>query len=164
MKNQLSILSLVFLAACQNAQTTETNATETAKVQQLVSNQSSSFIPVDSANKMVTSYLASINHPQKDSAVLSFTFSASELRRLLDSVDHPDSLKDVQIRLAHSLDYINNGPHGTPAGFNKNALRLLISGVDYNGNTILLNNEVMNHSMPCPNSCPPGTAALPLFN
>jgi hypothetical protein len=164
MKNQLSILSLVFLAACQNAQTTETNATETAKVQQLVSNQSSSFIPVDSANKMVTSYLTSINHPQKDSAVLSFTFSASELRRLLDSVDHPDSLKDVQIKLAHSLEYINNGPHTTPAGFNKNALRLLISGVDYNGNTILLNNEVMNHSMPCPNSCPPGTAALPLFN
>lgn len=164
MKKQFFILSSVLLAACQNAQTTVPNETDTAKVQQIVSRQESSFIPVDSANKMVTSYLASVNHPQNDSAVLSFTFSASELRRLLDSVDHPDSLKEVQIRLAHSLDYINNGPHATPAGFNKNALRLLISGVDNKGNTILLNNEVMNYSMPCPNSCPPGTAALPLFN
>lgn len=163
MKKQLSILSLVFLAACQNAQTSETNPSGTAKMQQLVSNGPSSFIPKDSANKMVSSYLSSINHPQNDSAVLSFTFSASELRKLLDSVAHPDSLKDIQIRLAHSLDYINNGPHTTPPGFNKNALRLLISGVDYNGNTILLNNEVLNYSRPCPNNCPPGNAGSALY-
>lgn len=164
MKKQISIASLLFLAACQTNPSQEEIMTEPTAMQKSFSTPTSSFIPKDSANKMVSSYLASINHVQNDSDVLSFTFNAQQLRRLLDSVAHPDSLMDIQIRLAHSLEYINSGHQNMPAGYNKNALRLLISGVDYKGNTILLNNEVMNHSRPCPNTCPPGTAGAPLYN
>lgn len=164
MKQKLFFLPMAAMLACQNPKTKESDSQSTPLAQKLLSNDPSSFIPVDSANKMLESYLGSINYPQNDSAVISFTFSISELRRLLDSVDHPDSLKDIQIRLAHSLEYINSGHQNMNAGYNKNALRLLISGVDTKGNTILLNNQVMNHSIPCPNSCPPGTAANPVFN
>ncbi len=117
------------------------------------------FISIDSANKMISSYINSINYPSNDSDLCSVTFDAEELRALLDS----PSVTRVQIKLAHTLSYINQGKQNIPAGYKSGALTFLISGVNNAGNTVLYNNMILNFARPCPNSCPSGTAGVPLY-
>lgn len=121
------------------------------------------FISIDSANKMVQSYLATIEPFSIDSDIRSVTFNANDLRYLLDSQESSKEIVKVQIRLAHTLKYINDGHAGEPAGYKSGALTFLISGVDEHGNAINAKNMILNYAKPCPSNCPAGTAGNPLY-
>lgn len=124
---------------------------------------SQSFIPIDSANKMVNSYLNSISFPGSDTNVRCFSIKASDLRLLLDSLPQSPAIKEVQVKFGHTLEYINSGHANQFAGYQKNALTLLVVGVDVAGNYVYASGKVLDHSHPCPNNCPNGTAANPYY-
>jgi hypothetical protein len=121
----------------------------------------SEFIIKDSADRMIGSYLSSLNPKTADSSLRSVSFDASDLRSyLLDS-----SITGIKISLAHTLEYINNGGAGINAGYNYKALTLIISAYDANGNFRFFNtNNVLDFARPCPNNCPTGQAGNAYFN
>lgn len=124
-----------------------------------------SFIPADSANKMLGSYLNSINSGSNDSDIRSWSIDVDQLRLLIDSAGQSNSVKHLKIMLSHSLDYINSGHASIPCGYNKNALTIIIAGYDIEGNYIFsTNNSVLNRAKPCPSNCPPGNAGSNLLN
>jgi hypothetical protein len=121
--------------------------------------QGPSFIPLDSANKMISSYLGSLSSLPPDN-VVSFSFNASDLKDYLQS---DSTITNVKISLAHTLDYINSGGQYIPAGYQSGALTLIIAAYDQNGNYRFFNSTVMDHGRPCPSNCPTGNAASPLY-
>lgn len=121
-------------------------------------------IPIDSANKMVGSYLNSVNYPSTDTNIQSVTFSASLLRKYLDSLTGSSSIAFLKISFAHKLDYINSGHGNINSGFSKNAVTVVLSGYDTTGSYIYYTgNSVIDNGMICPTNCPPGDAENPLF-
>lgn len=165
MKKTISIFALMLsLASCQSTeeQTTKTDDGAAKSVATLMSG-TSSFISVDSANKMLNSYLNSISYQTNDSDIRSMTFNAADLRRLLDSMQNSSTISEVQIKFAHKLKYINDGHGNQPAGYNKDALTLLLIGVNASGDYVNQATSIINHGRPCPNTCPPGTAGNPFF-
>ena len=110
----------------------------------------SKSISVDSANRMIESYLYSINYPANDSGLRSLSFNADTLRAYLTD----KSIKDVKFMLAHQAEYMNSGHFGEFAGMNPSALTLVIVGVNEDGvhvrNSV---NEVYEHLQPCPFNC-----------
>lgn len=165
MKRTISIFSLMLsLVSCQSTEekTTKTDEGTTKSVARLMNNPSS-FITIDSANKMLTSYLNSINYQTNDSDIRSISFNAADLRKLLDSMQNSNTISEVQIKFAHKLSYINDGHGNQPAGYNYDALTLLLIGVNENGDYVNQATSVINHGRPCPKTCPPGSAANPLF-
>jgi hypothetical protein len=122
----------------------------------------SGFIPIDSANKMINSYLYSINYSSNDSDVRSFTINADSLRAYLNS----SGIKSIKISLAHTLAYINAGNEGRYAGYQSGALTIIISGYNSTGDYVYFNgSNVLDHASPCPTSCPggSGTAVYDIF-
>lgn len=124
---------------------------------------SQSLIPKDSANKMINSYLNSINYPLDDSDVLSYSVDADALRFLLDSMPGSQNIHEIQIRLGHDLDYINSGHGNQNCGYNYKGLTVILNGVSLSGSAVVVANAVINHARPCPKSCPPGNASNPLY-
>ncbi len=119
---------------------------------------SSHFIPVDSANKMLESYLNSINADMDTSGnVQSFIMDAEALREYLAD----NSIKSVKIMLAHTLDYINAGNAGINCGYRAGKLTIVIAGYDADKNYIFApGNMVLDRAKPCPTDCPStGTAS-----
>ena len=114
----------------------------------------SKFIPLDSANKMISSYLYSINSSYNDSDLRSFTINADSLRSYLDNSD----VKNVKLIFAHTLNYINAGYDGVNSGLESGALTIIIAGYDNSGNYVYRNGMVLDHSKPCPYACPTGQA------
>jgi len=123
-----------------------------------------SFIPVDSANKMLSSYLNSINSGQNDTDLTSIIFDADTLRSLLNDTSHGKIVK-VKCMLAHTLCYINSGGQNQPCGYRSGKLTLVVAGYDLSNNYVLNPiGKAMNTGMPCPTSCPAtGTAASALL-
>ena len=120
------------------------------------------LVPVDSATKMVDSYLNSINFEQNDSDIRSISFSAKELRYYLDSLPESANIQTVNIKLAHNLNYINNGGKNQPGGYNRSALTMIIVGVDLSGNYIFADgNKVIDRGTPCPTNCPEAFVSIP---
>lgn len=159
-KTITAIAALLTFSACSsnNEKATETNSSAPLSRTATVTAYPG-FISIDSANKMLNSYVVSINYANNDTDLRSITFDANELRALLDS----PAVTKVQIRFAHTLSYINSGHQNIPAGYKSGALTLLINGVNDSGNTVLYNNAALNFGRPCPNTCPTGTAATPLY-
>lgn len=124
---------------------------------------SQDFIPMDSANKMVNSYLNSIQYMTNDTDLRAISIDAGALRSMLDSEFNSATISTVQIKLAHTLDYINSGHANQPAGFNCNALTVVISGVNAAGNYVNVTTNILNHGRPCPHNCPEGTAGNAFF-
>jgi hypothetical protein len=126
---------------------------------------SSSFVSIDSANKMVSSYLASINYPQDDTDVYSLILNADSLRAYLSDT----RIKNIKIMMAQTLSYINNVGYGQYAGYQCGALTNVIVGYDSLGNYVYYISPgrppmVMDHMCACPNICPErGTAQSNLF-
>jgi hypothetical protein len=112
---------------------------------------SSHFIPVDSANKMLESYLNSINADIDTSGnVQSFIMDADALREYLAD----NSIKKVKIMLAHTLDYINAGNAGINCGYRSGKLTIIIAGYDADKNYIFApGNTVLDRASPCPTQC-----------
>ncbi len=86
----------------------------------------SASIPVDSANRMIESYLTSINYPANDSGLRSLSFSADSLRAYLDNAD----IKTIKFMFAHQPGYINTGHYGEYAAMNPAALTVVITALD----------------------------------
>ncbi len=121
---------------------------------------SSQFIPVNVANEMINSYLNSINYTMNDTDIRSFSVNADSLRALLANT----SIKNVKLVFAHTMNYINAGYAGVPAGYQAGAMTIIIAGYDVSGNYVFYNgSSVLDHLTPCPYSCIAGSAGNPLF-
>ncbi len=119
----------------------------------------SQFIPIDSANKMVNSYLTSINYPANDSDLQALIFDANVLRNYLNDSSH-GKIVQIKIMLGHTLEYINSGHFGMNAKYQTGELTVIIAGYDQNNNYIYnSDNMVLDHAMPCPDWCPTGGTA-----
>lgn len=123
----------------------------------------SPFIAIDSANRMISSFLGGIANPPSGTAapLRSLTIDAEALRYYLSNTN----IKNVKIMLAHRLDYINNGNFGVPAGYRSDALTIVIAGYDVNNNYVYTPaNTALDNARPCPYHCPSsGTAASDLL-
>lgn len=112
--------------------------------------QSTVFIPVDSANRMIQSYLNSIGNDAGD--LKSLIFDADSLRALLS--DQPQ-IKKVRLFFAHTLSYINSGGEGQPCGYRSGELTIVIAGYNTSGNYLFYPaGKVPDTGIPCPSSCP----------
>lgn len=116
---------------------------------------SSSFVSIDSANKMISSYLASIDAPQDDTDVYSLILNADSLRAYLSDT----RIKNIKIMMAQTLSYINSVGFGQYAGYQCGALTNVIVGYDSMGNYVYYISPgrppmVMDHLCPCPYMCP----------
>lgn len=125
----------------------------------------SGFIPIDTANIMIESYLRSI---QADSTarpgqeLYSLIMNADELRTYLN---RNNDITDVKFMFAHTMQYINAGNMGRPAGYKSGALTIIVAGYDKEGNYIFAPRmTVPDHCAPCPDYCPKfGTASSNLL-
>ncbi|OJW80279.1 MAG: hypothetical protein BGO69_05455 [Bacteroidetes bacterium 46-16] len=119
------------------------------------------FIPKDTANIMISSYLTSIasdSTPKPAPNLNSLIIDAKELRTYLNN---NRNIAHVKLMLAHTLKYINEGNAGKYAGYRSDALTIVVAGYDSAGNYIFApGNTVPDHCGPCPDFCPvSGTAA-----
>ncbi len=164
----IAAFSIATLAACQN-NTDSTKEPSGAAGDQLQSLTTGDTLGVarclinkDSANKMLNSYITSLNGNPNDSNLYSLIINANAMRNYLN--DNPD-IKNIKFMFAHTLDYINSGHYGQPAGYKSGALTLVIAGYDSSNNYVYIGADmVMDNLVPCPNNCPPsGTAAQNTF-
>lgn len=140
---------VLFLGACSNGDQSSTDAHASG-----LEAIPASYIPVDSANKMISSYLGSVQ--TVDSAVHSLILDADDIRAYLQDT----SIRKVKIMLAHKLDYINAGNADVPAGYNYGAFTLIMAGYNALGNYVLApGNNVINRVSPCPVFCPEAGSA-----
>ena len=157
--------ALVLLAACSDPEKKGTPEAAEKKednaptVHSLSLSSDPVFIVKDSANKMVSSYLESIDGD--DSALRSLIVDVDSLRRYFSDT----SIRQLKIMFAHTLAYINEGNGGKPAGYQSGALTIVMGGVNRLGNYVYSNtNMVPDRGAPCPHNCfVTGTAASDLF-
>ena len=166
-KTNISTLVLVVIllvAGCTKKNTTpDTNVkplNENVRANAMLTSDSP-FIRVDSANKMLTSYLASVNTTSHADDLHSLIIDAEALRTYLADAD----IKHVKIMFAHRLDYINSGNAGVYAGNKINALTVVIAGYDEDNNYVCTpTGTYLDNAAPCPYSCPQnGTASSDLL-
>lgn len=157
---------LVIIAACTKKNATNNPNVKPADLNSLMFDSTmtgadSPFIHVDSANKMLNSYLSSINTAERADDLHSLIIDAEALRYYLQNTD----IKHVKIMLAHRLDYINAGYENTYAGTDYNALTVIIAGYDQNSNYVYTSaGSVLDNATPCPYQCiASGTAASDTF-
>jgi len=115
------------------------------------------FIPKDSANKMINSYLGSINYPANDSDLYSIIIDVAKLNAYLNTPVGSSGQRATKIKLmfAHTLDYINSGGQNRNCGYKSGKLTLILATYDSAGNYIYMNgNKVLDHTQPCPSYCP----------
>ena len=165
MKNNLWLLPVLsVLAGCT---TSIANPTKVAPMGATTGTSAYGFpdvIPIDSANKMIGSYLNSINYIANDSDVRSFTLNASLLRMYLDSITGGSKITGLKVMLGHRLDYINLGNVNKNCGYSNKGLTLVLAGFTATGDYVFYNNNlVIDNSMACPTNCPPGVAGDPLL-
>lgn len=127
----------------------------------IVDSLHSQYIPMDSANKMISSYLTSINTTHNDSDLHSISINADSLRKYLLNVQ----VTNIKLIFAHTMGYIRAGHYGEKAGYQSNALTIIIAGYDQNNNYVYYNgSSVLDHGLPCPASCPvTGSAGFDLL-
>lgn len=150
-----SAAAAMMFFSCQNEQVPATSGTVTGANALSGSYSpeelSNYFISKDSANKMLSSYQASISSADADSNLRSLIVNADALRKYLSDT----SIKEVKIMLAHTLDYINSGHQDQAAGYKPKALTVIMAGYDDRGDYVYgPGNTVPNRAKPCPNECP----------
>lgn len=166
-KNLLLITTIITstLTACGSNDTkeptTETTPAATPMALAAGANDSTdscdSDIPVDSANKMISSYITSLGGNSDDQNLYSLIVDANCLRSYLSNTN----VKKVKLMFAHTLNYINSGHQGQNCGYKSGELTLVIAGYDASGNYVLTTGgNVMDGLNPCPHNCPnSGTAS-----
>ena len=80
----------------------------------------------DTAENLIASYQSSIGCPSVDSGFQSLSFSASTMRSFLSN----SNIATIKFFMAHPQSYINNGNYGVFGGVNKNALTIIMSGLN----------------------------------
>lgn len=122
------------------------------------------FIPKDSANKMIGSFLASAGAPFPDSNLRSWTIDMDQIELYNSAATGSNKIKKLEIKLAHTLEYINSGHSGQNAGYRNDALTVVIAGINAEGNYVYYGTDmVIDHSSACPHNCPPGAAQYPFL-
>lgn len=140
------------VTACQQNPSSTSPAAESTKKSIALRTDRNHFIPIDSANKMLNSYLRSINAPN-DSTVRSYILDADQLREYLNDTTQ-GKITSLKIMMAHNLSYINAGNVGVNCGYNPLGLTVVIAGLKENGDYAYFQNQVMDLVSPCPTFCP----------
>ena len=133
--------------AVSTAHTTQTNG-------RLVPTGYSKSISLDTANRMIGSYLESVGFMNGiDSAVRSLAFDADTLRNYLSDT----RITSLELFLAHQQSYLNADASrfGKNIGMRPGAITVICVGFDDDGKVIRnSSNGVFEHAYPCPVSCP----------
>ncbi len=95
-----------------------------------------SYIPIDSANKMISSYLNSIQYQNNDTDVRSFIVDANALRCYLNS-DAGLNVSNLKISFAHNASTAYSTDSNINCGYNGKHLTIVISGFDTLGNYVI---------------------------
>lgn len=112
------------------------------------SEMNNGMIPIDSANKMIGSYLNSMDPGVAET--ISLLFDAETLRTYLED----PQITGLKFMLAHPLEYINEGNENVNGGLKSGALTIVIGGFDRNGNYVLgPGRTVPNKARICPPYC-----------
>lgn len=111
-------------------------------------------IPLDTANRMIQSYLTSIGYPGNNSEIRSWAFNADTLRNFLNTLDG-QRVKYLKFFMAHTQSYINSGHYGQrPENILAADFTLIIAGVDSAGKYVLAKlYKPYDQCMPCPYNC-----------
>src|ERR1043165_4591049 len=111
-----------------------TNPGITHNAGRLVSSAYSQPIAVDSANKMIGSYLESVGYPYVDTTIRSLAFDADTLRAYLQD----KSITTVKFYLGHQLGWLDGDAtrYGKNIGMTPGKLTIICVGLDDNGNVI----------------------------
>jgi len=170
MKNKLMtgvLLITALVAACSKQPVepdTNTNNKKGKAPEQRISGPGySQLISKDSANRMIQSYLNSINYPSNDSTLRYLMFDADSLRNFLNDTSH-GKIATVKFMLAHKLNYINQGKYGVDAHMVGTAITLVMVGMSENEQYIFSgpnNAQVYDNFYRCPNFCDELSAILP---
>lgn len=110
----------------------------------------SSRIPIDTANKMIQSYLDGINYTVNTEETRALRYNADSLRRYLKD----PAIKQIKFMFAHTLAYANSPDGNKRPDSNTHVLTMIIAGYDDQGNYIYSDNMVYENAEPCPNRCP----------
>lgn len=104
----------------------------------------------DTANRMIQSYLNSINYPSSDNNLRSLTFDADTLRAYLAD----SKIVTLKFMLAHRQSYMNSGYYGSNCGTRADALTFIIVGLDESDNYVYNSRSmVYDNTRPCPTDC-----------
>lgn len=115
-------------------------------------------IKKDSANRMINSYLLSINASENDSTLRSLTFDADTMRSYLAD----SRIVTLKFMLAHQPSYMNSGKYGVSCGLKAGSVTLVVVGLDENNGFIYNNRNMVYENMaPCPANCPTVSSLLP---
>jgi hypothetical protein len=121
------------------------------------------YIPVDSANKMISSYLNSIKYQTNDTDLKSLILDANALRSVLMD-PRGQNISHLKVMFGHTLNYINAGGENQPCGYKSGALTIILAGYDNQGNYIYCPlGNILDNAMPCPAACPSGQAGQDLL-
>lgn len=170
MKTKFTLLSLILIifAACNNNNDTPPPTSDTAAAPKMMfaeadtaTDTCTTCIPKDTANKMISSYITSLNGNTDNINLYSLIIDADQLRLYLSNTN----IKHVKLMFAHTLDYINSGHGGQNCGYKSGALTLIIAGYDADNNYVYYDgNMLMDRLNPCPTACPSsGTASNNTF-
>lgn len=139
---------ITFLIAC-NHRSKQNNSTESQSSIVLPTVVDTSFLPVDSSATMIASYIASLGS-DVSTKLHSWSINADALRKYLDDT----TIKEINLSLAHTKQYINSGNFGVPAGYTPGALTVVITGLNNSGGTVYYRNlYTLNRAKPCPPLC-----------
>lgn len=120
-------------------------------------------IPIDTANRMIQSYLDAIDYTVNTNAIRSWVFNADTLRNYLNSAKGKD-IRNLRLLLAHSLEYIHAGHEGVMPPLNSHDLTLVIVGLDENNDYIYSSEGgPLDRCMPCPTECLPDGEGSGIF-
>ena len=118
-----------------------------------------SYIPIDSANKMISSYLNSIQYQNNDTDVRSFIVDANALRCYLNS-NAGKNVVNLKVFLAHNAEYSNSPDSNRNCGYSAKGLTLVITGFDSVGNYVIYPKGLcIDRSKPNPQVNIPGSAS-----
>jgi len=154
----LSLLICLAIAACNT--TTDEHKQSIVTAMNTSTDGYSKPISMDTANRMIGSYLNGINYTVNTNETRSLIYDADVLRDYLNS-NPGKSIQQVKFMLAHTQEYTYSTNEGKRPDSNSNALTMIIVGVSANGDYLFMNgNQVMDFCLLCPANClNTGTAA-----
>ncbi|RYD59169.1 MAG: hypothetical protein EOP56_02760 [Sphingobacteriales bacterium] len=160
------LLIAISITSCKDSvQHTASNPASPNNTYDLPDRPFSKPILIDSANRMIQSYLTSIHPDVNNDAIKSLIFDADLLREYLNDSSQ-GKIRHMKFLFAHRLSYINDGHFGQRPDSNSNALTMVLIGYGANGNYIYYNNSyALDFCQPCPRECPDfGTASGDLLS
>lgn len=161
-KTSIAAFALIFLSlcSCNNKNNQSEEIPNNTAVNSQDTRSSMSYISKDTANKMIQSYLTSLGTDTTGN-LQCLIADAGTLRNYLSDT----SIKKIKVMFAHTLQYIDAGNGGQPAGYTPHEFTVLFAGFNAEGNYVLApGGMVPDRAEPCPDNCiTVGTAASPLI-